>query len=450
MPGIALARRLVAVSLLLALSMLSAQGHAACTVNNTFVDSGDGSAAKIAFGRVNLESTYLQPVGSLLATTVVPPTQYTHGGTTAASVLWTCSRGDLPNVYFLVATNGDDRLGGYYETGASDGLSGVYATWFEHVGLKLSMSGVTLSRHWQRIPVGTYGESGTQVQIRLQDVPVMQAELYRISNLPPSSGASSDWCDFWSIPMGRASTNGTAYACNQPSAYIQLVGPGLAHDEIGEDSATHYDFYGLVGGGNGFGYTLYQAASLSSTNSCVARSATPHVLFQTISAQELRNGGSTQANFSVEVECSNSVFSGIGSGQTALGIQVSPGAYSAAQGLGLVNTTTHGVSMLVSDNYGNDSSLAQGVGISLKNASTGADMVFVGQPGITGSLPSPNPSGQSAGWYPVLDGAQNMGSTQSGYTHYLRTFTATLQQLPSRTATPGKVYATAYVLVKVQ
>jgi len=431
----------IALLLFCALLGLPLAGNAACT-KNSIVQTDDGVSAQIPFGKINLTDTYLQPVGSLLGTAVVPPTNYTYGGANASTVLWTCAKTDLPNLYFLVGTNGDDRVGGYWETGASDGLPGVYATWFQYVGLKLTMSGVTLSRYWQKVPLTTYAESGNNIQIRLQDIPPLLAELYRISNLPPASGSGSNYC-------GGMGSSGT-YNCNQPNAYIQLVGPGLTHDEVGQDGNTNYAFWGAD---NGFAYGMRSAATLSNTATCVARNATPLVLFQTMSVQQLQAGASAQANFTVQVECSNQVasnnLSGTNNNQTAIGIQVSPGAYSAAQSLGLVNGSG-GVSALVSDNYGNDSSLAQGVGITLKNAGNGTTMVFVGQPGNTGNVPSQYPTGANAGWYPVLAGANPLGSSQSGYTNYLQTFTASLQQLPGKTATPGKVYATAYVLVKVQ
>ncbi|WP_069861767.1 fimbrial protein [Pseudomonas citronellolis] len=410
-------------------------GHAACTMSGK-AQTEDTRTAQIPFGKINLTDTYLQPVGSLLGSALVPPTNYTYGGATASTVLWTCAKTDLPNLYFLVATNGDSRVGGQHETGAVDGLSGVYATYFSYVGLKLTMSGVTVSRYWQKVPLTTYVESGNNIQIRLQDIPPLQAELYRISTLPPSGAYA----------CGGPLAPPRNYTCVQPNAYIQLVGPGISHDEIGEDSYSHYDFWGVD---NGFGYGMRDAASITQTATCVARNATPLVLFQSISVQQLQAGASTQANFNVQIECSNSAASGTASGQTAIGIQVSPGAYSAAQSLGLVNGSG-GVEALVSDNYGNDPNLAQGVGITLRNAGTGTAMVFVGQPGNTGNLPSQYPTGPSAGWYPVLDGANPLGSSQSGYTNYLQTFTASLQQLPGNTATPGKVHATAYVLVKVQ
>ena len=98
---------------------------------------------------------------------------------------------------------------------------------------------------------------------------------------------------------------------------------------------------------------------------------------------------------------------------------------------------------MLSDNY-DDAEAAKGVGIFLKNSNTGAEMNFVGQPGLSGG-------GAAAGWYPVLSGAQPNGSTESGYTHYVHSYTATLKKLPgAEPVKAGKVHSTAYVLVKVQ
>ena len=116
-------------------------------------------------------------------------------------------------------------------------------------------------------------------------------------------------------------------------------------------------------------------------------------------------------------------------------------AYAQAQSLGLL-TSGGGVSYLVSNGYGTDPSVATGVGISLNNASNGTAMNFLGW--------SNTGTGATGGWYPVLAGASTTGSNLSGYTSYSQTITATLGTLPGKRATPGKVDATAYVLVKVQ
>lgn len=443
-------RPVTGIGLLLVMLMLPLLSHARCTREHA-MSAADSNSAMIPFGRINMTDTYLQPVGTLLASTVVPPTSYTYASTTAATVLWECDKSDYDagNVYFLAATNGDDRVGGYFETGATDGLSGVYATWFQYVGIKQSMAGVTLSRYWQKIPLTTYAEAGDKIQIRLQDIPPLIAKLYKISTLPPDGEARTDRC-LSNLTTGSATAAGRAYTCDEPNSYIQLVGPNLIHDEMGEDSATNYAFFTAYG----IGYGMEDGSSLSVNATCVARSATPLVIFPTTAAQQLNNGVTSQAHFNVQIECSNTATSGTASGQTAIGIQVSNGAYSAAQSLGLVNAAG-GVTALVSDNYGNDPTLAKGVGITLQNAGTGSDVVFVGQPGMTGSIPSGNPSGPDAGWYPVLEGATEQGATQAGYTRYTQSYTATLRRLTGLATgdtpvTAGKVHATAYVLVKLQ
>jgi len=241
---------------------LPVTGQARCSikVKNPANNTKDKSIAPIRFGRVNLASTYLQPPGTLLAQAVVPPTHFTQGGATGDTVMWECDQKDIDkgDVYFLVSTNADDRIGGRHETGVEDGLPGVYATVFEYVGIKLTMAGTVLGRRWQPVPLTTYAVDPVKgkVRIRLKDVPVMEAQLYRISKLPPREGG--DLCNTQSKGMAKASHQGTPHPeCGirpQPNGYIQLVGPDIKHDEIGEDHAYHYKFWAA---GNGFGYGMW-------------------------------------------------------------------------------------------------------------------------------------------------------------------------------------------------
>ena len=365
-------------------------------------------------------------------------------------MLWECDEADLPGIYFLVATNGDDRVGGFYDIGNNDGLTDVYATWFAYVGLRQNMAGVTVTRYWQKVPVTSYATtSARKIQIRLQDIPPLQAELYRISTLPGTS-ARTAWCgnnNNDGSGVGYASPSGRSYTCVQPNSYIQLSGDdtvsfAFAHDAPGQDSATNYNFWGAD---NGFGYGMRTANSLYNNPTCVARSADPVVTFPAISATELEAGMTGNASFTVRVECSDSAQSGIADTQTAMGIQVSEGAYRAAQSLGLVNPSG-GVSALVSDNY-SDTGMAKGVGITLAHSDTPANtLTFVGQPGLA----TLTPGGNSAGWYPVMSGATSAGSVNNGYTYYTYSFIATLKKINNMTVTPGRVHATAYVLVKMQ
>jgi len=419
--------------------------QASCTSTGAS-QTEDVRTALIPFGKVNLYDAYFTPVGSMIGSVTVAPTNYTYGGATASTVLWTCDQSDLSSIYFLIATNGDDRVGGFYDIGTPDGLSGVYATYFAYVGLKLTMNSQVVTRYWQKVPVTSYASSGTKIQIRLQDIPPLQAELYRVSSLPPTSAATS-WCgnsntDGSGLVYGT--TNGVTYSCVQPNAYIQLHGPGLVSDEAGEDSAYQWDFWWED---NGFGYGMRSVNRLYNTPTCVVRSATPVVLLPTISVNDLNSGQSSNGSFSVSVECSNSVTSGTATSQTALGFQVSQGAFSAASMMGLVNSSG-GVSMLLSDDYAAGTT-AQGVGINLAYASSpSTPLTLIGQAG-TDPLNS-SYMGKSAGWYPVLDNAIATGSSNSGYTNYSYNFVATLKKISGQTVTPGKVKATATVMVKVQ
>ncbi|MCI9740279.1 fimbrial protein [Proteus mirabilis] len=430
---------------ILLLLTFSVPSFARCTSTGVS-QTEDGRTALIPFGKVNIYDTYFYPAGSLLASVVVPPTNYTYGGATASSVLWQCDASDLSDIYFLVATNGDDRVGGYYELGQTDGVSDVYATYFAYVGLKQTMSGVVLTRNWKKVPVSTYATSGSKIQIRLQDIPPLQAELYRISQLPGTS-ARSYYCgnnnnDGSGIIYGN--TAGKLYSCTQPNSYIQLVGPGLTHDEEGQDSSTNFKFWSVD---NGFGYGMRNVNRLYNTPTCVARSVTPLVLLPTITISELDAGLASSAQFNVSVECSNSVTSGTANSQTALGFQVSAGSYNAAKTLNLVNSS-NGVSMLLSDNY-TSSEMAKGVGITISYSnSPQTALTLIGQQG-TDPLNSAY-MGNNAGWYPVLDNAVQAGSTHSGYTNYNYNFTANLKKINGQTVTAGKVRATATVLVKIQ
>ena len=424
-------------------------GWGRCT-RTSAAQTEDSRTAIIPFGKINLTDEYFVPYGSLLGSVVVPPTNYTYGGANGSTVLWECDEADLSNIYFLVATNGDDRVGGFYDIGGSDGLTDVYATWFAHVGIRQTMAGVTLTRYWQKVPVTSWNKtSAGKIQIRLQDIPPLQAEIFRVTDLP-GTAAASYYCgnnNYDGSGIAYGSSTGKTYICTQPNSYIQLSGDStvsfaFAHDLPGEDSARYFDFWGVD---NGFGYGMRSQNAIYSVPTCVARSADPVVMLPTISVPELENGGGASSTFTVQVECSDSAKSGVGDTQTAMGIQVSEGAYSAAKLLGLVNSSG-GVSALVSDNYFSPD-MAKGVGITLAHSDNpGQALTLVGQPGIA----TMTPGGNNAGWYPVLLGATKAGSVKSGYTYYTYSFIATLKKLNGQTVTPGKVHATAYVLVKMQ
>ena len=399
----------------------------------------DGSSTQITFGRINLSSTYLQPVGTTLGSTIVD--NATAPGLNSETVLWECDLADKNELYELFATNGDDRIGGYWEIGngagttTNDGLPGYYATYFPYVGLKLTHlnSGKVFTRYWQQSKITQYDVVGAKLQIKPKHLSMVQADLARVSSLPPKSGSGSNFCGSQAVDSGDAIYS---YTCTQPNGYVQFQGPGYKSDTVGTDSNTNYNFWGQY---NGIALGMRSAASISYTPTCVARNVTPLVTFGPITAQELNDNMTRESDFSIEIECSNQTVSGVSSNQTALGVQVSAAAYAKASLLGLL-TGSQGVTHLVSNGYGTDPSIATGVGITLSNH--GIPINFIGQ-GVSGT-------GHLGGWYPFKAGASLNGSSASGYANFTVTLTAILKALPGQTAIPGKVNATAYVLLKVQ
>lgn len=456
------------ISLFFISFLISGHTWATCQINTNplYLATDDGSAAKIRFGNVQLMSQAIQPLGTIMATTIVAPTEFHGRNSTSESILWICDEGDQNYITFLASTNGDDYYGGRVQVSATDagGQSGVFYTYARLTGLRLTMGGKILTQYFQDIPVnyetgtGVNGCAVGKICIRLKHIPNLQAELIRIQTYPEVSSTV--------IPP---LSNGL-YSYAGPAAYIQLsnktngIGPQpvtFGHDEIGENHLTHYNFWGAI---NGFGYTLYNAVNINSpANSCLTTFSTPVVNFPKTNADVLNSGGEVSADFEVQVQCNNSAKLGTSTGQNAIGIQVSPSTYTASQNLGLVNSST-GVSALVSDNYTQDTTLAQNVAIYLVNPSTNESMNFIGQPGLTGSLPATGgtgctgycysaisyPSGNLAGWYSLSQNAQIIGTPIAGYTLYRIPYRAVLKKLPKGTVTAGRVYATATVMVKVQ
>jgi len=397
-------------------------------------------AISLPVGHINLSSLYLQPAGTLLGSGVAPSTLYTYKGADADTPLWICDKDDVEQgkIHFLVSTNADSRFGGYHKIGQADGLEEVYGTWFEYVGLRQIMDGVSLSRDWQKVRLKTWQIVGQKAHIRLQDIPPMQAELYRVSQPVPKGGASPH------CGGDRNKQANSVYKCQIATGYVQLagaVGKDLPHDEEGQDHRKNHDFHSKH---NGIAYRLYQGTTLTTSPFCAARSGITQVTFPTISAQALQTGAEIPADFSIEFECHQQTVSGTRREETAIGLQVSPDAFVTAQHLGLVNDA-NGVDFLVSDRYESDPGLARGVGIRLFQADSPREFL-----GWTDLIGSNHVKGPRAGWFPVLDGATKIAASGPDHNLFRLDFTAKLAKLPGATVTPGKVRAHANIVIRLQ
>ncbi|MBB6155234.1 hypothetical protein HDC30_002457 [Pseudomonas sp. JAI115] len=435
--------KLSMIGLMLVSLLGTSHAQAQCEQLYNGVQTSDGSSAQISIGRVSLTSTHLQPVGSSLGSVLVSAAN--APGLSGETVLWQCDQADRHQIYELFATNGADRVGGHWEIGAgagtsaNDGLPGYFATYFGYVSLKLTHlnSGKTFTRYWQESPISHYDVVGDKIQIKGKHLSMVQAELARVSALPPASGSGSDQCA--GIAQGAGSSV-AAYTCTVPNAYIQFKGPGIVSDRAGTDANTSRTFLGVR---NGVAFGLRGGAFISYNAACAVRSVTPVVTFARISSQQLNTGQTSESDFSIELECND--FALNITTQSLYGIQVSPNAYEQAQKLGLV-TGDGAVTYLLSTGYGSDPSIATGVGIRLRQNATGADMNFVGQAGAPVGAVGNRGAG---GWYPIREG-QLISATGTGASVYTQSITAILSALPGMRARAGKVDAVAIVRVRVQ
>jgi len=424
--------RLCLSALLCACAVLGARSARAWCTPNKFpaqVNPLPENAEPIPFGRINLGSEALQPFGSLLASVSVPPQRRNLSPET---VLWTCDLKDLDKLHFLVATNGDSSYSGHTEIGQPDGLKDVYATWFPHIGLRQTMDGVPVTRKWTKVPLKDVQRDGNKLHIRLKDFPTLQAELYRVSEVPrPFLGVSCE-------PMGKPSAAGTAYGCRWPNAYVQFVGPDIPQNNAGNDSKFVPEHVY-----SGFGYRLYGAMRLSEVPSCVVHSATPQVRFPALSVAALEAGNRLEQTFSVRLMCSQGAKSGTASGQghTAISLQASPGAIAAAKRLGMVNPNG-GMPFLLSDHYDTDPTLAKGVGIAMYGEQ-GTPYYFASR------ADADAPTDEGSGWYPFRQDARVDLAHDNQSLVEIKLTAALMRLSPEQQVTPGKINATARIVVKV-
>ena len=194
-----------------------------------------------ALGRVNLTSTYLQPVGTPLGASVFDLTSGTRYPD-PNKVLYECDAGDAGQIYEVFATNGDDRVGGYYDLGAGTATpTTTPPTSLRRHPPDPSGFRQGFTRYWQSAPITRYATVGSKIQIRVKDFSAIRADLIRISSLP--GAGASNYCGYsaGNPLVGMASTTGNSnYTCTQPNGYVTFQGPGIASDPIGSDSATNY------------------------------------------------------------------------------------------------------------------------------------------------------------------------------------------------------------------
>jgi type 1 fimbria pilin len=415
------------------------------TTTTTLIRPGEGTAANWdgacdscngSLGLpsvINVSDASFQPDGTLIASSVAPLSQY--GATTGYDperVFFRCAAGDA--VYEMFSTNADDTYSGWYKggdsVGNSIGLQAAYRTAWPNVLLRLTHveTGQYFTDIWRERQLSNLDIDSRGFQlVKAKNLSAVRSELFR---------APLESTRYYS-----ATAASQTYLYTQPAGYIAIKGPGLAYPNVGQThygnySGWYYNWPGAIG--------LYNDVTLKRYPTCAITNVTPHVIFPTISSSEINAGGNREMPFEVAFKCQSGITSGTTSNSTAMGITVSAGALAAATRLGLVNANG-GLSYLVSDRYG-ESGIAQGVGIRLLRNGNPMNLL-ASEDSANGR------NAEAAGWYPVLGGASNKTGEVSGISQYTETFRARLEKLglgTMPTVTPGRVEATAQVVIRVQ
>lgn len=468
--------------IMLAMLLFSSFSFAKCSgILGNKITGNDNNTASIGVGRINIISNYLQPVGTVLATGLSNYNTIRNGGLANLSdddVVLTCTlQTDKNNLAWAFATNGDSRIGGFYEIPSNPGY---YATQFPYVAIKLSFAdtGEIFTRFWTKssIKVITEDNSDGGFVIRKKHIPKVIATLAKWSDPygkttdAEGNKVSASWCHGSgareeSIPTSQTSNpnqvwsadlysvNGLAAGCGQPNGYINLLGAGNHNVTVGTDSNKNITGwnYSIPIGLNGS-----PSATFSYTPSCVVKTVTPYVVFPVVTVEQLNSGEKISKNFDITLECDNTINKSISTTAVSIGLQPSLSAFNHAQELGLIDPVTGGITYLVSDDYMADN-MAKGVGITLKNAD-GDSINFVSWVGCipvvsgnTSYCPSFTSLTQqrAAGWDPIMSASTQISADLvNATTSYRKTYVSTLGKINNMTPTIGKIKATATVLIR--
>jgi hypothetical protein len=381
------------------------------------------------------------PDGTLLGSAVSPMYNLGSNGVGSYSpeqILFRCSPNADGTLYEYFATNGDSTYAGMNDVSAQSGIPGTYQAYYTGTVIRVTnmTTGDIVTRYWQARPLTNLDhDSQGWIIVKAKNFSQYKMEVFQCTT----------------CPTGGTSGSGS-WSQSQPQAYSAFVGGATGtiikgNLSVGADSYNHYDgWYSTWPGA----INAYQTVIVRRAATCAVTNTTPLVRFPPMSVAELTQGGSIQAPVTIQIQCQSTapsglsaVVSGTAANQTALGVLAPPENAQSATTAGLTTTGT-GVTYLLSNGYGTDSSVATGVGVTLSRPS-GTPLNFLTNQFVT-------LGGAASGWDPVLNDASADGPANGGITSYTRTINATFKAFApgSTPVTPGRYDATAQVIIRVQ
>jgi hypothetical protein len=339
-------------------------------------------------------------------------------------VFFRCTPDTAGQLYQAFSTNGDDALAGWHE--AQD-VPGAYLTLARNVALRITLeaTGQVFTDIWQQVAMTNLDkDKDGNFLIKAKNFSPIRVELIKTADTRYGGNYDATY----------------TFVGVNPNAYVVFRGPGLDSNNIKVGQAHR--------GGNWAGWYHEWPSVISLYNNgitvrrgaiCQVTHFTPFVQLPRISAADIRAGRSVSAPFSLEFACESNVISGVVTKKknVALGFLAPVENVLAAQKYGL--TSGSAVTHLLDDAYGAPGH-ARGVGVRILR--NGLPMNF-----LTSDVGG---TGTSAGWVPVLGGAQVKTATQSGVDSYQETFEARLERFSSDQLETGRYQAHAQILMRLQ
>ncbi|MBP2199565.1 fimbrial usher protein StbD [Pantoea cypripedii] len=391
-------------------------------------DTCNGNIGLPAVISINSGSTF-QASGTLLASAVGNfLTSASNTAYTANQILYRCDVADADSLYEMYATNGDDAYTGRYTTSEVDG---AYYDQAKNVAVRMTnlSTGEYYSRYWKQrqLTANDWYSDGTYIYIPASAFSNVLYEMFKIDSTTYYANSDNYWLD----------------SRSQPRGYIAFKGPGLDTNSltVGMDSASY--FYGWYGNWPGT-WSSYSDVTYVRGALCEVRDYPSVVLLPTVSISTLSAGGSSQAPFSISIECESGAISSTNtssssSANVAMGFLVNQSnAVIQATNLGLA-TSGGGLTWLLDTHYGS-SGVASGVGIKIYNSNGTAINLL---PDLTSTG-----TGNTRGWYAYKDLTTLVSSDSTSI--YSGDFTASLEAIDGQTITAGTVNAQLQVVISFQ
>lgn len=358
------------------------------------------------------------------------------------TLLYTCDLTDAGKTYEAFATNGDSNVGGYRGNGDN-----VYQTYFPFIGIKLirDSDGQVFSRYWKRAPISGHVE-GNKLNFYASDFSGVTAEVYRLSSTMKDGQSRNN---FGCSEPAPDSSYGIRYTCTQPNGYTVFVGPGWndkANITPGADSNDSYSGFTYTDW-IGFGMQYSSANMLTMTQSgCRVYDYTKTVTLPPVTVAALKAGSEAGRTFYITYRCGGPAIKDMIKSLTGQG---GPGTDTISVAFKTTNLPPGGFASpywtpyLISDNYGQDG-YATNVGINIDIPGVQNMLGF-----ITGDVPWDSGTTTMRGWVSPLSGEVSRQTPGTNILDVTSQYFASYAVInPAEPVTPGKVDATAYIVVK--